>query len=61
MHETFQLTKSNTKSDKPKSCRHTEATINGKPISYEQMYNIVGRRFHECLDRSAKESPDLAD
>jgi len=44
-----------TSSDQPKSCQQLEGFINGKPISYEAIYNIVGRRFHECLDRNSKQ------
>ena len=56
MHANFALKPSSEKSsDKPKSCQQLEGYINSKPISYEQIYDIVGRRFHECLDRSSKQ------
>ena len=33
-------------------------TLNGKEVSFEMVYNIIGRRFHQCLKTaSEKEDP----
>ena len=36
-------------------------TINGKPVSYQMMYTVIGKRFHECLEKESKARPTLAD
>ena len=35
--------------------------INEKTLSYSVLYNIVGRRFHECLHTESQAQPALAD
>ena len=32
-------------------------TINGKEVSFEMLYTMIGKRFHQCLAGAAK-SPD---
>ena len=39
----------------------TMPAINSKTISYENLLNIIGRRFHTCLFEESKLKPDLAD
>ena len=40
--------------------RADELHINDKTISYQMLYNIVGRRFHQCLHSESNIRPDLA-
>ena len=48
-------------SDWPSSLSGQLPLIGNKTISYEQLYSIIGQRFHKCLFEKAKEIPDLAD
>lgn len=35
--------------------------INEKTVSYGLLLNVIGRRFHECLQQESKSKPDLAE
>ena len=49
------------KSDIPKNTLNRDVPVlNGKTLSYETLLNVIGRRFHSCLQTEAKREPDLA-
>ena len=35
--------------------------LNGKTLSYEMLYNVIGQRFHECLLKQSESQPDIAE
>ena len=50
------------RNDYPQSTMGKEIpVVNDKTISYDLLLNLLGRRFHECLQYESKVKPNLAD